>query len=42
VKASQEAWITMNQHKNKRYMELLKEKNQLELAEKYRIMDAKL
>ena len=42
VKASQEAWITMNQHKNKKYNELLKEKNKLEAAERYRIMDAKL
>jgi hypothetical protein len=42
VKASQEAWITMNQFKNKKYMELLKEKEQLEMAERYRIMDAKL
>jgi hypothetical protein len=32
----------MNQVKNKKYNELLKEKNKLEAAERYRIMDAKL
>jgi hypothetical protein len=32
----------MNQHKNKKYNELLKEKNSLEAAERYSIMDAKL
>ena len=42
VKASEEAWITMNQHKNKKYKELLKEKNSLEAEKRYKIMDAKI
>jgi len=32
----------MNQVKNKRYMELLKEKEELEAEKRYNIMDAKL
>jgi hypothetical protein len=32
----------MNQVKNKKYNELLKEKEELEMVERYRIMDAKI
>ena len=42
IKASEEAWIMINEVKRNKYKELLVKIRHLESKERYRIMDAKL